>query len=320
MNPPDSTGPRHPVRLVSERTGLTPHVLRVWERRYRAVEPARSPGGQRLYSDADIERLRLLNLATQAGRNIGQIAMLPNEQLQDLIRADQQPPRALTPATTPETEPLLAEALEQTERLEGTGLEATLRRAITSLGVHRGIDLVVSPMLAEIGERWHSADLTPAHEHLAAASVQRVLSGLLGDFAAGPADRPHLLVATPSRQRHELGAMMVAVTAAVLGWRLTYLGTDLPVSDILHAARASRAEAVALSLIHPGDDMMLARELVELERGLPATCHLFLGGAAAAAYTSVLNPRRVEALPDLASLRLRLQELKARGTHLGRVG
>ncbi|MBK7925507.1 MAG: MerR family transcriptional regulator [Gemmatimonadetes bacterium] len=146
---------------MSERTGLTPHVLRVWERRYGVVEPARSAGGQRLYSDADIERLRLLNLATQAGRNIGQIASLPNDQLQDLIRADQQAPRHSAPTAAPEAEQLLTDALELVERLDGPGVEATLRRAITSLGVHRGLDLIVSPMLAEIGERWHAADLTP---------------------------------------------------------------------------------------------------------------------------------------------------------------
>ncbi|MBK7925508.1 MAG: cobalamin B12-binding domain-containing protein [Gemmatimonadetes bacterium] len=145
-----------------------------------------------------------------------------------------------------------------------------------------------------------------------------MLAGLLTDFSAGPAERPHLLVATPSRQPHELGALMVAVTAAVLGWRLTYLGADLPVDDIVHAARATGAQAVGRSLVHPADDMVLARELVDLERALPPTCHLFLGGAAAAGYVSVLNPRRVEALPDLASLRLRLQELKARGRISGR--
>ncbi len=316
MKSRNSTGPRHPVRLVSERTGLTPHVLRVWERRYGVVEPARSAGGQRLYSDADIERLRLLNLATKAGRNIGQVAHLPNDQLQDLIRADGQAPRPSLPAVAPEGALLLAEALELVDRMDGTGIEVTLRQAISSLGVHRGLDLVVGPLLAEIGERWQAADLRPAHEHLAAAAVERVLAGLMTDFAAGAPDRPHLLVATPSRQRHGLGAMMAGVTAAVLGWRLTHLGADLPISDIIHAARASGAQAVALSLIHPSDDIVLARELLDLERALPPTCHLFLGGAAAATYASVLNPRRVEVMPDLASLRLRLQELKARGTHL----
>ncbi|NIP80241.1 MAG: MerR family transcriptional regulator [Gemmatimonadetes bacterium] len=70
------SGARHPIGVVSERTGLTPDVLRVWERRYGVVEPSRSDGGQRLYTDADIERLRLLHLATLAGRSIGQVVEL----------------------------------------------------------------------------------------------------------------------------------------------------------------------------------------------------------------------------------------------------
>src|SRR5215218_6409458 len=83
--PPDSD-PRHPIGVVAERTGLTPDVLRVWERRYSVVEPSRSAGGQRVYSDADIERLSLLHRATRGGHNISQVATLSQEKLQDLVR------------------------------------------------------------------------------------------------------------------------------------------------------------------------------------------------------------------------------------------
>src|SRR5918992_5648202 len=80
---------RHPIGVVSERTGLSPDLLRVWERRYRAVEPSRAPDGQRLYSDTDVERLRLLRLATLAGRSIRQVAQLPTDELTRLVREDE---------------------------------------------------------------------------------------------------------------------------------------------------------------------------------------------------------------------------------------
>ena len=70
--------PQHSVRVVARRTGLTPDLLRAWERRYRVVEPTRSAGGQRNYSDADIERLQLLVKVTAAGRPIGHVAALGN--------------------------------------------------------------------------------------------------------------------------------------------------------------------------------------------------------------------------------------------------
>src|SRR5512141_2772591 len=77
----ESQTPRYPVRLVALRTGLTPHVLRAWERRYGVVSPARTEGGQRLYSDLDIERLRLLRRLTDRGHAIGRIASLPIPEL-----------------------------------------------------------------------------------------------------------------------------------------------------------------------------------------------------------------------------------------------
>src|SRR6185312_8172121 len=78
----------HPMRVVTRRTGLSADLLRAWERRYEVVKPSRSEGGRRLYSDADIERLRLLYRATLAGRSIGQVAELSTEALTALVRLD----------------------------------------------------------------------------------------------------------------------------------------------------------------------------------------------------------------------------------------
>ena len=83
----ESQTPRYPVRLVAVRTGLTPHVLRAWERRYGVVSPARTDGGQRLYSDLDIERLRLLRRLTDRGHAIRRIALLP---IAELARLDEE--------------------------------------------------------------------------------------------------------------------------------------------------------------------------------------------------------------------------------------
>src|SRR5919107_4915681 len=83
---PTAEGPRHPMRVVTRRTGLSADVLRVWEKRYGVVTPSRSDTGRRLYSDTDIERLRLLHRATLAGRSIGQVAGLSTPALLELAR------------------------------------------------------------------------------------------------------------------------------------------------------------------------------------------------------------------------------------------
>jgi MerR family transcriptional regulator, light-induced transcriptional regulator len=74
---------------VAHRTGLTSHVIRVWEKRYAAVSPLRTSTNRRLYLDSDVERLQLLRRATLAGHSIGQIARLPTEGLRALVAADE---------------------------------------------------------------------------------------------------------------------------------------------------------------------------------------------------------------------------------------
>src|SRR5580704_1762484 len=93
----------HPIGVAAERTGISPHVLRVWERRYRAIEPTRTDGGRRLYSDDDIERLRLMALATAAGRGISRVAKLPTKELTRLVRDDEEARRQLGTTTRART-------------------------------------------------------------------------------------------------------------------------------------------------------------------------------------------------------------------------
>lgn len=61
------SGKDRPVYMISvaaELAGVHPQTLRIYERK-ALVQPTRSPGGTRLYSDADIERLRLIQRLTQ---------------------------------------------------------------------------------------------------------------------------------------------------------------------------------------------------------------------------------------------------------------
>src|SRR5687767_4013223 len=131
---------RHPIGVVAERTGLSPDVLRVWERRYRAVEPSRAADGQRAYSDADVERLRLLRLSTQAGRSIGQVARLATEELTRLVREDEDAARQRVSrlgeraGPAPATEDV-ERALDLARAVDAPGLESFLRRSAAAYGV-----------------------------------------------------------------------------------------------------------------------------------------------------------------------------------------
>ncbi|MEO8636761.1 MAG: MerR family transcriptional regulator [Gemmatimonadales bacterium] len=303
--------PRHPVRMVAQRTGLSTHVLRAWERRYSVVTPSRSEGGQRLYSDADIERLTLLRTLTSQGGAISQLAQLPQVELARRVEED----RAARAAQSPDDGDLdlatarwRAAALRAAESLDGVELGRQLERGVVALGVTSFLEGVAGPVLIEIGSRWRTGEMSIAHEHLATVVFRQVL-GWVRETAEAGSRAPALVVATPPFQVHEGGAMLVAAAAATEGWRVIYLGANLPAAEIAAATLRTDARAVALSLIHPADDAGLGAELVALRRGLPADLPLLFGGAAAEAYRSDIEAVDGEIIPGLAELRSALGAL-----------
>ncbi|MES1244592.1 MAG: MerR family transcriptional regulator [Acidobacteriota bacterium] len=301
----------HPIGVVARRTGLKPDLIRAWERRYGAVAPDRSDTRRRFYSDADVERLRLLRRAVGTGRSIGQIANLSNEELEGLIGAEPAlPPVALPAAAGEAAESFLEPCLAAIRRLDAAELELHLERASVALSRNSLLERLMVPLLHRLGELWQRGELRPTHEHLASAAVRSFLGGMVRSCDAS-ATAPHLLSTTPARQRHELGALIVAVVAAGEGWRATYLGPDLPPEEIAAAAREKGARAVALSLVYPPDDALLGDDLRRLRRLLPPATALIVGGRAADAYTAVLDEIGAARMADLAALRRELERLRA---------
>ncbi|UCF19877.1 MAG: MerR family transcriptional regulator [Gemmatimonadota bacterium] len=302
---------RHPIQVVARRTGLTADVLRAWEKRYGVVEPGRSEGGRRLYSDDDIKRLRLLRRASESGRRISQVASLTTEKLSALVEEDDREQVAATVDSTAvaaeAAAPHLQASLDAVDRLDAKGLEAALNRALLTLSSATMIDGVAAPLMRQVGELWKNGKLRPAHEHLASAVVIRILGKLLE--AAQPAGAaPVLVVATPARQAHEFGALFAAATAASEGWRVTYLGADLPAVDIAAAALQSEAAAVAVSVVPPLDERV-TDELRILRRELPAVTPIIVGGSASNALKPVLEEIDAIQVATLDELRAKLAEL-----------
>jgi cobalamin-dependent methionine synthase I len=126
-----------------------------------------------------------------------------------------------------------------------------------------------------------------ANEHLATATIRSFLGALRLNGHSGPGGRT-VVVATPSGQRHELGALVVAIAALEVGWDAVYLGPDLPAPEIAAAVRQRGAAAVALSLVCPANDPRTAAELRAL-RPLVGDTPIFVGGRSAGSYGPVVT-------------------------------
>jgi methanogenic corrinoid protein MtbC1/DNA-binding transcriptional MerR regulator len=291
----------HPIQMAASLSGLSTYVIRVWELRYRAVEPARTTTKRRLYSQEDIERLSLLREVTQAGHSIGQVARLSIEKLRELAESAGRAQAGMPKATGPETpvEGSRGTCLSAIESMDGPALEGALMDAARRMGVQGVLSRLVSPLVQEVGDRWRDGRLTAAHEHFASGVMRNFLANLSKPFA-GSRGAPLLVVATPAGQLHELGALLAGALAANLGWRVANLGASLPAVEIAGAATQKGARAVALSIVYPEDDETLAGELRALRDALPASVALIVGGRAVPAYRSALKTVGAILAEDLA--------------------
>jgi MerR family transcriptional regulator, light-induced transcriptional regulator len=279
---------QHSIKIAARKSGLTPHVIRVWEKRYDAVSPDRTDTNRRRYSEAEIERLTLLRIATHAGHSISTIAKLPIEQLRQIISELQPAPvPAATRAGTAAGREIEA-SVAAIERLNTLELEEILGRAAVAFGQHGLLEKVVGPLAIKIGELWREGVITAAHEHFASSVIRSFLFRNSKPFAQN-GHTPTLIVGTPAGQLHELGAVMVAAAANDLGWRIVYLGTSLPAAEIAGAAIQNHARAVALSIVFPGDDPNLPQELETLRKHLPEEIKIIAGGRAAESYAPTLK-------------------------------
>ncbi|MEW6146193.1 MAG: MerR family transcriptional regulator [Thermodesulfobacteriota bacterium] len=313
------------MKAASRMTGLTPHAIRAWERRYGVVTPGRDSNNRRFYRESDIERLALLQKATGAGHPISQVAGYSKEELQEIVGAMnvidmpsrkpvetfRQAPAAGDLSIVRDFESYMDGILAAVERMDRKSLEEILIAVETEVGRNALLERVVVPIMERIGDLWRKGELRISHEHLATQAVRTFLGGLLALQKTFPG-APHVVVTTPSDQVHELGALSAAVAAASEGWNVTYLGPSLPSEEIAGAVAYNGSKALVLSLIYPESDPLVARELRKLRRYLPGL-PIIVGGRARQSYSQVLGEIDAVVVNDLYGVRTVLESIRTNG-------
>jgi DNA-binding transcriptional MerR regulator/methylmalonyl-CoA mutase cobalamin-binding subunit len=304
----------HPMAVVTRKTGLTADVIRAWERRHGAVEPLRTPGNHRLYSDSDIDRLRLIRRALECGWQISQVARLTNAEIRALFD-DARPAIAVRPTHRDRdvaVERRIERCIDLVAALDSEGLKRQLEEASVELARFDLMDRLLVPLIRRIGDACSEGWLRTAHEHVATAVLRGFLETLRPAYPPS-AHAPCLLVTTPAAQHHELGALLVAATGRIEGWHTVYAGPNLPAEEIAAAAQQRGARAVALSIGIDDNDAGLDEELEKLGRLLDPSMTLIAGGRGADTCASTLDAAGAERPRDLVGLRILLSRLRGPG-------
>ena len=289
-----SVTPKYHIGRVTKLTGLSIDVVRVWERRYGAVRPARSDGGTRLYSDADIRRLRRLRQAVEGGHSISQAARLSESELNELI-ADAEPSIQVSDPFRAVRERFI----EAVRIVDVVAADQELARAATLFPVRELVKNIVAPILDDIAERCARREFGVAQERFASGLLRSMLGSLFRLYP--PSMKVETMVfATPAGERHELRLYLAALLAASHGWRVVILGADVPASEIALGVRQTNARVLVLNLAtgHTRN----AEELAAISRLVPFSTRVWLGGEEATKHEEFITRANWIMVRDLEEL------------------
>ena len=270
MDTPDGP-PVLRIGELSRRLGVSDHVLRAWESRYGLLQPVRSAGGFRLYSEADQSRVRRMQAHLARGLSAAEAAraVLGEDNGAGHGRAAG-PDRDVSAAS--ELPGALRQALDA---FDEPAAQAALDRLVSDLSVTTVLRDVVLPYLTELGERWESGTASVAQEHFATNVIRGRLAGLARGWGNGHG--PRAVLACPPGELHDLALMVFGIALNRNGWRIDYLGMNTPVEELTRTVDARHPDLVVLAATLPENLEPHAAQLTALARRAP----LALAGAGA---------------------------------------
>jgi MerR family transcriptional regulator, light-induced transcriptional regulator len=245
---------------LSRRSGVSPELLRAWERRYGLLRPTRSNGGLRLYTADDLARVQAMQRHLAAGYAAAEAAELAT-----------QLPAAAEP-TPPAAKDELAAALSS---FDDGAAHAVFDSLLARFSLDTLLRDVVVPYLHELGEGWERGDVSIGQEHFASAFLRGRLLGLARGWGRGIG--PVAVLACAPGEQHDLGLIAFGLALRARGWRVIYLGADTPIATVADAARSCEPAFVVVSAVDP---RTFRRQTGELEQ-LARAAQLCLGGAGA---------------------------------------
>lgn len=258
---------------LSRRMGVSDHVLRAWESRYGLLQPVRSAGGFRLYSEADESRVRRMQAHLAHGLSAAEAA-------QAVLGEDAGARANLGRATGPYGAPRAASELsgdlrQALDAFDEPAAQAVLDRLMSDLSLTTVLRDVVVPYLTELGERWERGAASVAQEHFASNVIRGRLAGLARGWGNGQG--PRAVLACPPGELHDLALMVFGIVLNRNGWRIDYLGMSTPVEELARTVDARRPDLVVLAATLPEILEPFAAQLTALAQRAP----LALAGAGA---------------------------------------
>lgn len=248
------------ISQLSRFSGILPHTIRIWEKRYNALQPNRSEGNVRFYDGEQLRRLLNLVTLTTAGWKISAISGLSDQELSAMAgeSLDRGPAEGME-------ESYVLQLITCAMNFDRAGFEKLFAHCHLRLGFPALYTAVIFPMLSRIGQMWAGSLIPPAQEHFLSYLIKQKLFTAIDAMPTAPVDAPKWLLFLPEEEFHELGLLYAYLALLRHRQEVIYLGANLPGASVKEAVDKLLPENILLFLVHREDPERLNSFLDKLK-------------------------------------------------------
>ena len=296
------------INVISTACGVMPHTIRTWEKRYQVFTPERSKGGQRLYSEVDLAKAKLIVALIEQGHTISSLARHSLQDLRSLLVVNKgEDSESGKMFTSVETKRLLQHLANFNIDMVASGMQH-LR---LSIGIKEFIFKIVLPVMQEIEKLYLKGMYSVTQEHIISTIVGDQLHQInLSNQGPNP-DR--IALATPEGNLHELPIMIAEIICHVNRFSTNYLGASHPAECLSEAVNALKCKIIVMGVIS-SDQWNYEKKIIPylrlMDKYLKNKVIVMLGGGSEVDFPEFKNIENVKVVKSFEDFDKMLIELK----------
>lgn len=213
------------IKDLEQLSGIKAHTLRIWEQRYKIINPKRTDTNIRTYDDKDLKLVLNIALLKDHDYKISEIAKLSLEELSKEVLAisDKQ-------LNYPDQIHALTIAMID---IDEDRFEKIMSTNILQFGFENTMINIIYPFLSRIGTLWITGSIGPAQEHFITNLIrQKIVVAIDGQIIKPTADSKKYILYTPEGEFHEMPLLFANFILRARNNKVIYLGQSMPFSEL----------------------------------------------------------------------------------------
>lgn len=245
------------IRELEKLSGIKAHTIRIWEKRYKIIQPKRTDTNIRYYSNNDLKKLLNITILNRQGWKISDIAKLSDEELNRKIRNFSYDSK--------DTESQIEKLVIAMVDLDEVKFDQILSNAIMHDGFEQTIINLIFPFFKKIGLLWQTGSINPAQEHFVSNLFRQKLMVAIDNLKIPDRkDAKKFILFLPEKEFHELGLLFYSYLIKKSGHSVIYLGSSVPFNDLIETCKFIKPNYLFTSITSTFDYKELAEYIEKL--------------------------------------------------------